>query len=217
MSYSFIVLRSSASWCCLHSTVQFFLCVFFNSQSSTAVMSVVLPLIHLTCVLVVLIWSLPQQQSTALPSLSDAPADCVTVWLTAMDLWSKRSQVTVYTAVRKGSNKLDLAKGKDVTEEGWGWYWRRNGQLGEGESRASCLFNIFILISALGTQRRIHPENWIISLRWVKHTSGCTLCRSVCISVHEHRGKEVCEECFFILMLYGSCFSHLRILPQLWL
>lgn len=36
---------------------------------------------------------------------------------------------------------------------------------GAAESRASCLFNIFILISALRTQRRIHPENWIISLR----------------------------------------------------
>lgn len=90
-------------------------------------------------------------------------------------LWSKQSQTCClhWAWVQRKREATGLVwpqEGGDAMEEGRGWYWERNGQQGEGESWASCLFNIFILISALGTQRRIHPENWIISLRWVKHT-----------------------------------------------
>ena len=108
-----------------------------------------------------------------------SPPNWLTIWLSAQDLLlsgaNKVRPVVFSEPERSGGGKqqdrLGPEEEEDVMEEGRGWYRGRSGQRGEeGESWGSCLFNIFILISALGTQRRIHPENWIISLRWVKHT-----------------------------------------------
>lgn len=61
-----------------------------------------------------------------------------------------------------------LAEGETLCDgwrEGGGGWWVRSGDVGV----LVCIISSF-LISALRIQRLVHPENWIISLRWVTHT-----------------------------------------------
>lgn len=148
--------------------------ILFSSSKGITVIAVVLFMMPMTCFHIHLIW----RQATLPPGGSFiwyVHTLSVSITLTAQDLHypETNSQTPVQTEPDFSGKATSLARpqeGEDVMEGGRGWYLVRIGQLGEGGNRASCLFNIFILISALGTQRRIHPENWIISLRWVKHT-----------------------------------------------
>lgn len=170
---------------------------FFLSDGSL-IASVVLLIMPMTCFLILLIWN----QSTLLPQ------DPGGLHFTSTHSSLSVHQLTDYYMPNcswpeccwevKQQTWLGHRKGRMWWRREY-WYWVEKGHLGEGESWASCLFNIFILISALGTQRRIHPENWIISLRRAEHTQGCAVCKRVCRCV---RGKEMYEGEWFLFRGY---------------